>query len=787
MSSPGHFASSTISATSPRRIPKSQFTYRQLGQLKSYIPTTPLRVIAHVDLDAFYAQCETRRLGIDPSIPLAVQQWQGLIAINYPARAHGLTRHITPNEARKLCPDIVLQHVATWKLGDEKWAYHPEQPPDIATHKSCLDPYRIEGIKIRKCIKEVLPEGLQRVEKASIDEVYLDLSALVHSVLLERYPELRGPPPYDDPSEYLPKPPTTVLDWAADALVETGLQDGEDRDPDWDDVCLVIASEIVRDVRRAVFEKLGYTCSAGVARNKLLAKLGSGYRKPNQQTVIRNRAVPHFLGGMKFTKMPGLGGKIGERVVQMFGTDTVKDLLEQPLEQMRKLGDGTGTWIYELIRGEDNKEVNPKPDVGSLLSAKSFRPFINKFEHGVKWLRILVHDIFSRCVEEGVLENKRRPTTMVLAFKQRSRKDAESKSCAIPQGKQLSEEMLFNLATTLFAKFVNHGGAWPCTNLSLSVKNMADGVKGNKDISGFLVQGGKAAAGAGSNLDSSEPSQNRQKQRKLVNFFGRNAEEKKDIDAARAVLKAHRETAKREESMVEDVGDEDGGDDEELQDERLAEGAESSDDDSDSFEPVQRHSTLGHKRPRSEECRGDERPSSIRRLSSIEEAKFERTGSYPSPSPRLSSHHVYYDDPPPSTQPSSRTEAPSETTTRPYSPLSHQSLPRGTFEKPPPEPLQQQSFDRPPPTLPRTNTAETETFFCDRCNAHLPLGEQAEHADFHFAMDLSKQLRSEERSNTSTVQRESPPEQPRRGRGRPPGGGKDGKKGQAKLAFGRAR
>jgi hypothetical protein len=83
MSSPApDYHSSQFSITSPRRIPKSKFTYKQLHQLKSYSPQTPLRVIAHVDLDAFYAQCETVRLGIDPTKPLAVQQWQGLIAIN---------------------------------------------------------------------------------------------------------------------------------------------------------------------------------------------------------------------------------------------------------------------------------------------------------------------------------------------------------------------------------------------------------------------------------------------------------------------------------------------------------------------------------------------------------------------------------------------------------------------------------------------------------------------------------------------------------------------------------
>lgn len=52
---------------------KSRFTYKHLSQLSLSSTTCPLRVIAHIDLDAFYAQCETVRLGLSEDVPLAVQ------------------------------------------------------------------------------------------------------------------------------------------------------------------------------------------------------------------------------------------------------------------------------------------------------------------------------------------------------------------------------------------------------------------------------------------------------------------------------------------------------------------------------------------------------------------------------------------------------------------------------------------------------------------------------------------------------------------------------------------
>lgn len=385
-----------------------------------------------------------------------------------------------------------MQHVATWKEGDEKWAYHKDAFAHIATHKVSLDPYRLESRRILACIKDVLPAPpIQRVEKASVDEVFLDLSAQIHSILLERYPEINGPPPYDDPTESLPRPPTTVLDWNTDALVDLDASETEDDDPDWDDITILLGSEIVRSVRAAILERLKYTCSAGIARNKMIAKLGSAHKKPNQQTIVRNRAVQHFMGGFKFTKIRNLGGKLGDEVVFKFATDEVKELLSVPIEQLKsKLGDDTGSWVYHIIRGEDSSEVNARTQIKSMLSAKSFRPTINSSEQAVRWLRIFAADIMSRLIEEGVLENKRRPKTLNLHHRQGAQ--MRSRSAPIPTGRAIDETLLFDISKNLLGQIVVDGRAWPCSNLQLSVGGFEDGPNGNRGIGGFLVRGEEA-------------------------------------------------------------------------------------------------------------------------------------------------------------------------------------------------------------------------------------------------------------------------------------------------------
>lgn len=433
-----------------------------------------------------------------------IVQRQGLIAVNYPARASGIGRHCTVTDAKKLCPSLIAQHVATWREGDDKWAYHPDAAADIATHKVSLDPYRLESRRILATIKESLPPNLQKVEKASIDEVFLDLSAHVHSILIDRFEELSRPPPYDDPTEQLPMPSVSALDWKADALVDLDDEDAEIDEPDWDDVAVLIGSEVVRDVRAAIREKLKYTCSAGIANSKMVSKLGSAYKKPNQQTVIRNRARQQFLSGFKFAKIRNLGGKLGDQVAQLFSTDSVQDLLAIPVEHLKsKLGDDTGVWVHNIIRGIDTSEVNSRTQIKSMLSAKSFRPTINTFEQGVKWLRIFAADIFSRLVEEGVLENRRRPKTINLHHRHGSQ--TRSRQGPIPQGRTLDESTLFELAKSLLSQIVLEGKVWPCANLSLSVGGFEDGITGNMGIGSFLVKGEEAQALKASSGGTSGP------------------------------------------------------------------------------------------------------------------------------------------------------------------------------------------------------------------------------------------------------------------------------------------
>jgi len=105
--------------------------------------------------------------------------------------------------------------------------------------------------------------------------------------LIERYPELGLPPPYNDMSYPLPAAPSVIFSEELGAIVPLSEGASEEDPIDWDDVIMFLAAEIIKECRKEVDTKLGYTCSAGIARNKMLAKLAAGWKKPNQQVYTQ--------------------------------------------------------------------------------------------------------------------------------------------------------------------------------------------------------------------------------------------------------------------------------------------------------------------------------------------------------------------------------------------------------------------------------------------------------------------------------------------------------------------
>ena len=71
-------------------------------------------------MDAYYAQVEMKRHNLDVSKPMAVQQWNSIIALNYAAKGLGVKRSMTVYDALCVCPELTLVHVSTFEVTEYK-------------------------------------------------------------------------------------------------------------------------------------------------------------------------------------------------------------------------------------------------------------------------------------------------------------------------------------------------------------------------------------------------------------------------------------------------------------------------------------------------------------------------------------------------------------------------------------------------------------------------------------------------------------------------------------------
>ncbi|KAG9284815.1 hypothetical protein G9A89_003738 [Geosiphon pyriformis] len=431
------------------------------------------KVIIHLDLDCFYCQVEQVRLGIPSNVPLAVQQWQGLIAVNYAARESGIQRHCTVTEARSKCPELQLVHVATYVNGEIEPQYHLN--PHYATHKVSLDTYR----RASSQIFQILQRYCTLIQRASVDEAYMDVTDFVNERLVKRFHELNE-------SSQAPE-----IDWNGLGIIWSNTRN-EDVDADkekntWNDWQLAIAAELASEIRETVLMELGYTCSAGIAHNKTLAKLCSALNKPNKQTVLKGTEAMNFMRELPFQKIRNLGGKLGSEIGNELKVETAGELWKFTVEELQaKFGMSTGVWLFNISRGIDTEGVVQRNTTKSMMASKSFRPPIKTLANVEHWMNILATELYTRVIDDYEL-NQRWPRTLVMHFKCVSHQSPRSKSAPFPRRGSLKSPDI--LSDKILELFKSSDYAFPCTNISAAATGLVkDDSVGSVDIAKFFLK-----------------------------------------------------------------------------------------------------------------------------------------------------------------------------------------------------------------------------------------------------------------------------------------------------------
>ena len=118
----------------------------------------------------------------------------------------------------------------------------------------------------------------------------------------------------------------------------------------------VEAEKLAQKIKKHIRKKEDLTCSIGIASNKLVAKIGSDFKKPDGLTVVRPKEALAFLAPLDVRRLLWVGKKTESRLNSM-GIRTIEDLASyDPAVLMEKFG-VAGTQLYLSAQGIDNSKV----------------------------------------------------------------------------------------------------------------------------------------------------------------------------------------------------------------------------------------------------------------------------------------------------------------------------------------------------------------------------------------------------------------------------------------------
>jgi DNA polymerase-4 len=268
----------------------------------------PVRRIAHLDMDAFYASVELLRYpqlrgqpvviggrSIHKPVEQADGSWRysrlreyvgrGVVTTStYEARALGVFSAMGTMKAAKLAPDAILL------------------PADF-------DSYRHYSKLFKAAVATVAP----KIQDRGIDEIYIDLT--------------------DVPGE----------------TVELGMR-----------------------LKAAVHAATGLTCSIGITPNKLLSKICSELDKPNGLTVLSMDEIPTRIWPLAARKINGIGPKASEKLaalgIHTIGdlAQAAPDFLQE------HFGLSYAQWLHAASHGRDDRPVETDSETKSVSRETTF-------------------------------------------------------------------------------------------------------------------------------------------------------------------------------------------------------------------------------------------------------------------------------------------------------------------------------------------------------------------------------------------------------------------------------
>ncbi len=116
------------------------------------------------------------------------------------------------------------------------------------------------------------------------------------------------------------------------------------------------------EIRRAVREELNLTVSVGVSFNKVFAKMGSDYQKPDATTVISRDNYRDLIWPLPVTELLFVG-RAAARTLSSYGIETIGDLAAFDKEALMHMLGRQGAVLHDYATGAEHAPVVPARDM----------------------------------------------------------------------------------------------------------------------------------------------------------------------------------------------------------------------------------------------------------------------------------------------------------------------------------------------------------------------------------------------------------------------------------------
>jgi DNA polymerase-4 len=132
-----------------------------------------------------------------------------------------------------------------------------------------------------------------------------------------------------------------------------------------------LATVVARGLKQRIRDELSLTASAGVAPNKFLAKIASGWRKPDGLTVIAPARVEAFLQKLPVEALWGVGPVTAGKL-RAIGIERLVDVRGADPEVLRAAVGSLAGWLRQLAQGDDPRPVTPDRPWKSISAETTF-------------------------------------------------------------------------------------------------------------------------------------------------------------------------------------------------------------------------------------------------------------------------------------------------------------------------------------------------------------------------------------------------------------------------------